>query len=84
MSRRATLRAKRLLTEAIPHVGPDVVVIAPGITGDGYLGTSLPTRSSQDIERVLKLVNEAQKKLQRWKRRREVEERRAAKMEVEA
>ena len=79
MSRRATQRAKRLLTEAIPHVGPDVIVIAPGITGDGYLGTSLPTKTSQDLERVIKLTSEALKKLQRWQRRRLQDEKRALK-----
>lgn len=70
MGRRASRqRAHRLLAEAARHVGPDVVVISSGLTGDGYLATSIPTRSAADLETAIKLTNEALKKLRRWQRR---------------
>ena len=37
-----TRRAKRELSEAPAHDGPDDIVLAPGVNGGGYLATSLP------------------------------------------
>ena len=75
MTKRATRRAKRLLDEAAPHVGADVIIIAPGCNGQGYFATSMSTRSAQDLEATMTLVNEALKKLRRWHRRRVAEQR---------
>lgn len=63
-------RAKRILAEAVPHVGSEVVVIAPGPTGDGYLATSLSLGSAREIAAAITLTNEALKKLRRWHRER--------------
>lgn len=76
-------RAKRLLEQAVPHIGRDVVIIAPGCTGDGYLATSMPTRTSHDLEKILTMLSEATKKVRRWQRRRAIDEKRASKDEVE-
>lgn len=61
--------AKRILSEAAPHIGNEVIVIAPGVEGAGYFGTSISVGSSQGIERNIALVNEALKKLKQWHRR---------------
>lgn len=82
MAKRATRRAKRLLEEAAPHIGRDVIIIAPGCTGDGYLATSMPTRTSHDLEALITMTNEALKRLRRWHRRRALDERRADALEI--
>lgn len=71
-------RAKRLMEQAIPHIGRDVIVLAPGANGDGYFATSMPTRTSHDIEALMTMTNEAMKKLRAWHRARKREEQRAA------
>ena len=60
MSRR---RAKRVLEDAVPHVGEDVVVISTD-----YFATSLSVADSRAIQANLTLINEATKKLRRWQR----------------
>lgn len=67
-----TRRAKRVLSEAAAHVGPDVIVLAPGVNGAGYLATSLPMQSAENIDDAIVLVAEALKKLRRWRRERPV------------
>ena len=61
--------AKRILSEAAPHIGNEVIVIAPGVEGAGYFATSISVGSSQAVERNIVLVNEAMKKLKQWHRR---------------
>ena len=81
MARRAasTHRAKRILAQAAPHVGRDVIVIAPGVEGTGYLASSLPLRTAAEIHNALVLAEEAVKKLRHWHRRaRRVEAKAAA------
>lgn len=74
---KSTRRAKRILEEATPHVGTDVVVIAPGVNGAGYLSTSMPMATSQDLEDVITMTHEALKRLKHWHRARVREEQRA-------
>lgn len=77
MSNKASARrAKRLLEESIPHIGRDVIVIAPGCNGAGYLATSMPTRTAAELEDLITMTNEALKKLRRWQRARAQQERR--------
>lgn len=76
-------RAKRLLEEAAPHIGRDVVVIGPGTNGEGYLATSMPTKSAEDIAAILTMVEEARRKLLAWQRRRKREERTLTRVAVE-
>jgi len=67
-------RAKRMLEEAVPHVGRDVIVVAPGVNGQGYLCTSMSTRTSGDVDKILAMLTEATRKmrsLQRSRKRRE-------------
>lgn len=71
----AAKKAKRILSEAAPFVGKDVIVIAPGPAGDGYFGTSISLSTSQGIAHALTLIDEAKKKLTRWQRQRHREER---------
>lgn len=56
-------RAKRLLTQAAPHVGEAVVIIAPD-----YFATSLSVNSAREIEATMTIVNEGLKRLRRWHR----------------
>lgn len=74
--RSSARRTKRILQEAAPHVGAHVIIIAPGCNGDGYLATSMSTKSAHDIEALMTMTNEALKKLRRWHRNRLREERR--------
>lgn len=76
MAKRALRRAKRLLEDAAPHIGRDVIIIAPGCNGHGYLATSMPTKTSQDLEDLITMTNEALKRLRSWHRRRTQDERR--------
>jgi hypothetical protein len=71
----ANRKAKQVLTEAVPFVGKDVVVIGPGPAGDGYFGTSVSLSTSQGIAHALMLVEEARKKLISWQRQRHRQER---------
>jgi hypothetical protein len=70
MSNRASRRARRVLSAAAPHVGSNVVVIAPGCEGNGFLATSMPTRSPEDLMAIETMLKEATKKLQHWRHRR--------------
>lgn len=70
----ASRAAKRILQEAAPHVGSEVIVIAPGIEGQGYFASSVPVGSAKHIEFHIALVNEALKRLKQWHRRRLQEE----------
>lgn len=56
--------------DAVPHVGGEVIVLAPGTDGAGYLATSLPLLTPEDIRRALKITTEATKKLRAWERQR--------------
>lgn len=78
MTTRTNRRAKRLLEDAVPHVGRDVVVVAPGVNGNGYLGTSMPTRTAHELEDVATLLHESLKKVRRWQRARQREEQQLA------
>lgn len=60
-------KAKRLLEEAIPHIGDKVVVLAPGVNGHGYVATSMPTRTVAELNDVIVLVEQSLKKLRRWR-----------------
>lgn len=62
-------RAKRVLERSAPHVGADVIVVAPGIGGHGFLATSMPTQSLQDLDALGSVLREASKKVERWRRR---------------
>ena len=68
MPSRDSRRARRVLSDAAPHVGPNVLVIAPGCEGNGFLATSMPTRSNEDLVAIESLLREATKKIQRWRR----------------
>lgn len=81
---RGTQRARRMLAAAAPHVGVDVVVLAPGVNGAGYMATSMSTKSSADVEKVLTLVSEARKKLLALQRMRRRDEARLHAAEMEA
>ncbi len=76
MPKRTRRAAKRLLDQAAPHIGRDVIIIAPGCNGEGYLASSMPTKTSHDLEALITMTNEALKKLRSWHRRRAKEERR--------
>ena len=83
---RGTRRAKRTLEQAAPHVGRDVLVIAPGVEGTGYLATSMRIATAADLEPLIKLAQEATKKLKAWQRtrlRHEAREREKAVIGVE-
>lgn len=67
-------KAKRLLEEAVPHIGSDVVIIAPGINGHGYVATTMPTRTSAELGDVIAMTEQALKKLRRWRTNRVREE----------
>lgn len=58
-------KAVRTLRDAMPHVGPDVIVLSKD-----FYSTSMPLRSVEDIDAQLVLVKEAQKKLTAWRRNR--------------
>lgn len=60
-------RAKRLIEDAIPHIGENVVIIAPGVNGLGYLATTMPTRTAAELDDVIKMAEQALKKLRRWR-----------------
>ena len=60
-------RAKRVLEDCVPHVGRSVVVVAPGCEGHGFLATSMPTQSSQDLAAIETMLHEAVKRVRHWK-----------------
>lgn len=70
----ASKAAKRVLQQAAPHVGAEVVIIAPGIEGQGYFASSVSVQNSKHLEYHIALVNEALKRLKQWHRRRLQEE----------
>jgi hypothetical protein len=51
-------------------VGASVVILAPGHEGNGFLATSMPTHSLEDLVAIETVLKEATKKLQHWKRQR--------------
>ena len=67
-------RARRLLEQAAPHVGHDVIVIAPGVNGQGYIATSLPLKTSVDVQHIIRNTTEALKRMRRWERQRRRDE----------
>jgi hypothetical protein len=69
MAKNTRKAAKAVLLDAVRFVGRDVVVI-----GEDLVATSISLNSSKDIQRALTLVNEARKKLLRWQREREQQE----------
>ena len=71
-------KAKRLIEDAIPHVGENVVIIAPGVNGAGYIATTMPTRTAAELGDVIAMTEQALKKLRRWRTNRVREENRNA------
>jgi hypothetical protein len=67
-------KAKRLIEEAIPHVGNDVVIIAPGVNGHGYVATTLPTKTAANLSDMIVMTEQALKKMRRWRSQRMREE----------
>lgn len=63
MAKTTRKAAKAVLSEAVPHVGRDVVVI-----GEDYFATSVSLADGNGIERAITLTHEALKKLRRWQR----------------
>lgn len=61
------ISAKRVLSNAVRNVSRDVIVISNDRGGDFYLATSMPTRSSQDFTAQIALVEEALKRLRRYR-----------------
>lgn len=77
------IAAKRVVENAIPHIGNEVIIIAPGCNGHGFFATSLPTKTSADMEKLITMTNEALKKLRSWQRNRRREEDRQRKIDEE-
>lgn len=64
---RQNKHAKRVLKDCAPHVGCSVVVVAPGCEGHGFLATSMPTHSSQDLAAIETMLHEATKRVRHWR-----------------
>ena len=62
-------KAKRLLSEAAPHVGSAVVVIGEGRGDTEYLATSHSLNSALEVDASIAMVQQALKKLRRWRAR---------------
>ena len=65
-------KAKRVLAEAAPHVGGAVVVIGEGRGDAEYLATSHSLNSPHEIDATIAMVQNALKKLRRWRQNAEV------------
>lgn len=82
---RGRVAARRVLDGAKRHATRDVIVVGKGRDGDLYLASSMPNRSSRELQAQITLMREALKRLMRYHRnaqRAEQIEQEEAEMEV--